>query len=35
MSTDIDFLVLGDYLLDKRDQPASDRSNWQRSFAPD
>jgi carbamoyltransferase len=35
MRTDLEFLVMGDYLLDKRDQPAANRERWKATFAPD
>jgi len=36
MRTEMDFLVLGNYVLDKKDQPAvSDRSDWRNEFKLD
>jgi carbamoyltransferase len=35
MSTEMDFLVMGDYLLDKREQPAGDPSRWHVRTSPD
>ena len=36
MRTEMDFLVLGDYLLDKREQPTlSETGNWRTEFKLD
>jgi len=35
MSTGMDFLVMGDHLLDKREQPADDTGRWQIRTSPD
>jgi len=36
MRTEMDFLVLGDHLLDKRDQPTwQEEDSWQQEFELD
>jgi carbamoyltransferase len=36
MRTEMDFLVLGNYVLDKKDQPAvADKSDWRAEFKLD
>ena len=35
MSTDLDFLVVGDYLLDKTEQPAGEAGKWKARVAAD
>ena len=36
MRTEMDFLVVGNYILDKKDQPApTERTDWQSTIAPD
>ena len=35
MATEMDFLVLGDYVLAKSEQPAAAPETWRREFAPD
>ena len=36
MRTEMDYLVLGSFLLDKRDQPSREQEqSWQQEFAPD
>jgi carbamoyltransferase len=35
MRTDIDYLVMGDYIFDKKEQPAWDEKDWKKKLLKD